>query len=205
MHNIDSCQVFPGDPVDFVRQLLDNAETRQTNRHHTEYGCTDCNDKSRRHRRQLPALAKDLNQRPDRHNRRFDRHLHSHCDNHLNLGNIVCGTGNQTGNGKFLHLFFSAVHHVIKQLFPHRKTETGRGSRGEITAGDRKNGADQGTPQHLEANARNLGGLSGRLDQSGQLRHIIRQTQVKINLTDHKHKTEQRHQYLPAPHVLKEL
>ena len=69
MDDIDACQIFPGDPVDFIRQLLHQPEPGDANAHDCQHRRADDDDERRSHRGELPALAQNFDDSPDRHDR----------------------------------------------------------------------------------------------------------------------------------------
>ena len=50
--------------------------------------------------------------------RGLDHHLQSHCDDHLNLRNVVGGSGDEAGDREILHLLAADVHDMAEQLLP---------------------------------------------------------------------------------------
>ena len=201
MHYVDAGEIFPGHPVDAVCQLLHNAETGNAGGHDHENRQADGQHKTGSNGGQLPAFAQNFDDGPNGHDGRFDHHLKAHGDDHLNLGNIVGGTGNQTGNGKVGHFFLPNVHYMMEDLLTHDEAEAGSRPGGKIAANDGQQRTGCGAAQHFQAYVQNIRRLAGRFDQHGQFRHVVRKPQVKVDLSDDENQTDQRHQRLFAAHV----
>ena len=91
----------------------------------------------------------------------------------------------------------------MKELLTHGKAEAGRRLCREEAAGHGEQRACQRTAEHLKPDIQNIRRLTARyLDELGELRHIIRQPQVKIDLRRHQHRAQQRHQRLLPAHPL---
>ena len=91
---------------------------------------------------------------------------------------------------------------MVEQLCPDGEAEARGRAGGQKTAGDGQQRACQGAAQHPKTNRRDIRRRrTGRLDELRQLRHIIRQLQVKIDLARHQQQAGQGHQPLLSAHV----
>ena len=90
---------------------------------------------------------------------------------------------------------------MMEDLFPNDKAEAGSRPGGKIAANDCQQRAGRRAAQHFQTDVQNVRRLAGGLDEHGQLRHVVRQPQVKVNLPYHKDQTDQRHQCLFPAHV----
>ena len=202
VYHVDAGQIFARHAVDLIRHFLHKTETGNARAHNEQYRCEQHDDERRGHGGELPALAEDLDDRPHRHDGGLDHHLEAHGDDHLNLGDVVRRAGDKARNGKVLHFLAADVHHMAEELFAHRKAESRRGFCGEKAARDRKHRACRRAAEHFETDGGNVRRCAGRFDQHRELRHIVRQTKIKIDLHHDEHQTEQRHLlFLPA-HIL---
>ena len=190
MDDVDAGQVLARDAVDLIGQLLHKAEARQHARHDDEDQRDYRDDEARRHGRQLPALAEKFYHCPHGHDRGFDHHLQPHCDDHLKLGDVVRGAGDETRLG-------AEVHHVAEHLLAHGIAEAGGDPRREVAADDGEHGARKRAAEHFEADAHDVGGLRvGAVDELRDVGHIIGQSQVKIYLPEDEQCAYDRHYYL---------
>ncbi len=136
MDNIDAGKIFPGHQVDVVSQFLNPAEARYNHTDNDDHHHQQSSHKAGGNGGKRPALAHDLNDRPYCHNRRFDDDLEPHGHQHLDLGDIVGGSVNQTGDGEGHHLFLPKVRNFLENQFPGRIAESGGYFGGEIAADD---------------------------------------------------------------------
>ena len=199
MYHVDAGQVFARHAVDLVRHLLHKAEAWDARTHDEQHRREQHNNERRGHGGELPALAENFDDRPYCHDGGLDHHLKPHGNDHLDLRNVVRCAGDETRNGKVLHFLAADVHHVMKKLFANGEAEPGRGFRGKKAARDREHRAHRRAAEHFEPDIRDIRRCAGRFDQLRKIRHIVRQTQIKIDLHHDKHQTEQRHfLFLPA-------
>ena len=202
VYDVDAGQILPGDAVDLVRLLLYPAEPGQAARHDEQHQRDQRHDEARCHGRERPALAEDLDHGPHGHDRGLHEHLQAHRDDHLDLGDVVGRARDEAGDGDGLHLLAARVHHVVEQVTAHGKAEARSRPRGQIPAADGEHGAAQRAQQHFSADGQDIARVAaGRFDELGELGHIVRQPQVKIDLPDDQDRAEQRHQRFASAHT----
>ena len=204
--HIDAGEIFPGQQVDMVHQLLHPAEPgkhhAEDHQHHHQQG----KDKARGDGRQGPALMDDLDDGPHRHDGGLDQDLQPHGQEHLNLGDVVGAAGDKAGHGEHHHLLLAEVRDLVKDLLPEGVTEPGRHPGGKIAADDAQHRAGQGTPQHLGTGAEDVRhGALRRLDEHGEVAHVVGQGQVEVDLSQDQQGTDGGHAPLPPPHFTKQL
>ena len=202
--HVDAGEVLPGQQVDVVHQLLHPAEPgdhqAENDQHHHQQG----EDKARRDGGQGPALTDDLDDGPHRHDGGLDQNLQAHGQEHLHLGDVVGGAGDEAGHREGPHLPLAEVRDLVKDLLPEGVAEPGRRLGGEVAADDAQRGAGQGAPQHLGAGAEDVRhGALRRLDEDGEAAHVVGQGQVKVDLPQDQQGAGGGCEPLPPPHPAK--
>ena len=90
---------------------------------------------------------------------------------------------------------------MAKSISPNLPRRRSR-PRGQIPAADGEHGAAQRAQQHFSADGQDIARVAaGRFDELGELGHIVRQPQVKIDLPDDQDRAEQRHQRFASAHT----
>ena len=196
-HHAQACEVFAGNAVEIVRQLLQLAKLRQR-----QHQCHQHNDeqhahRSRRGHRPLPLLISDLADRPDSHDRRHDQHLQPQHDQHLHLGHIVGRAGDQARRGKMTDLLHRERLHLRKQQTAHIRAERRANARRADRRHHRRRQTPQRAGQHHPACREDLRHFAAwRLDQHRDLAHVIRHRQAQPDLHHHKRHRKCRQQPL---------
>ena len=187
-------EIFPGDPVQVIRERLDSLKPG--------HGEGDGNENQHQHEQHgaegggspLPALGLDFTNGPHGHNGRFDDDLKPHGDQHLNLGYVVGGPGDQAGGGKPVDFLHGKVFHLAENTGaePHGKGSGNPG--GQITGHDGKRQASQGAQQHLTAGQPDVGHSAAlRLDQGGDFRHVVRHGEIQPDLAYYQKSAQDNH------------
>ena len=157
MDDIDTGQVFPGNRVDFVDQFLYLSEPGNNDADNQKHQYQQRHYKARRNGGKRPALIDDFDDRPNRHDRRFDQDLKAHGYQHLYLGDIVCSTVNQTWDGKGHHFLLSKIRDFVKDALPDRGAESCRHLSGQKSADYTEYGAGQRAAQHFRTGLKDIG------------------------------------------------
>ena len=190
-HHPQAGEVLPGDPVEVVGEFLHPAELgggqQQADPHHHQQN-------HHRHgggQGPLPLLAGDLIDGEHRHDGGPQQHLQAQDDEHLDLGHVVSGAGDEAGGGEAADLLHGEGLHFGKQPAPEGGPQGG-GDAGRADGGDHRGSqAAQGTHQHHPPGGEDLPhGAAGGLDQGGDLGHIVRGFQIQPHLNDDEGQTD---------------
>ena len=202
MDHADAGQIFPGNEVDVIRQLLHALDPRQNDEDDDKHQGQQRHDKARRDHGQRPALVDDLDDRPHGHDRGLDHGLHAHGNEHLDLRDIIRRAVDEARHGEFQHLLLTEVSDLLEHAFADVIAEACRDLCIEIAAEDGHYRADERAGQHLKAGVQHVrNGTARRFDLHGQIAHIIRQAEVKVDLAQNKCNAQQRHDPLFRLHL----
>ena len=203
VHHIDARQIFTGYTVDVIRQFLHTADTRHDHRNDDCHHGKQRHDKAGGDNRQRPAFVDDLYDRPNRHDRRFDHNLQAHCHKHLDLRDVIRRAVDQARNRKLLHFILTEIRHLIKHLFTDCIAEACGSLRCQVSANYRKQSACERAAEHFKPCLPDVTHCAARgLDKYCQVAHIVRQAQIKIDLTQYQNGAKPGSQPLLAFHFL---
>ena len=107
-------QVFACHQVDVVGQALHGFELRHDEEHDHADGGHQYHDGDAGGDRPFEAFAGDLADGPYGHDRRFDDHHEAHGDEHLNLRDVIGGTGDERCGGESAHFGRAEAFHLVE-------------------------------------------------------------------------------------------
>ena len=184
-HHAQAGEVLARHEVDVVGQALHGLELRHDEVHehgddhqqdgHGDAGCE----------RPIEALSCDLAHGPHGHDRRFDDHHEAHGDEHLDLRDVVRGAGDERRGGETVHFRRSEAFHLVEFKRTQALAERGAHARGDEAGDDRAGRRSERDEQHFAAGHPDVMHFAaGGFDELRDVGHIIRQGQVKPDLTD---------------------